>query len=199
MALLDNEKYRPAFIKKLLADPPLMPGQNHQDFTSVFEQMELTQAGKAQSEREYMMVFHATKLTNEVCYYARMKSKIMRMYQRQAVTSLLFESQDHAGNSRLSDALKGMAHADTHKFYTDVSFKNKSLKKIEAVGFGPDAVEVRAFMLSLGVIAQLDEMIAKAEKRLMKFLEELEISYRERAKRLKQVAKEAIDSAAMKE
>lgn len=46
---------------------------------------------------------------------------------------------------------------------------DKSLKKFEALGFGPDAIEVQAFMLGLGVVAQLDMMIAKAEKRLMKF------------------------------
>ena len=199
MKSLDSEKYRPAFINKALEDPPLMPGQKRESFIELFKEMELTQAGKAQSEREYAMALQATILTNEVSHYAWMKSKIMRMYQREAVTSLLFESQDHAGNSRVADALKGLAHADTKKFYLDAAFKDQSLKKIEAIGFGPDAVEVKAFMLSLGVLAQLDAMIAKAEKRLMKFLEELEISFASRAKRVGQVAAEAIKQASTKE
>ena len=199
MNSLKNEKCRPAFINEVLEDPPLMPGQKRESFINLFEQMELTQAGKAQSELEYTMVLRAAVLTNEVSYYTWIKGKIVRMYEREAVTSLLFESKDHAGNSRVADALKAVAHSDTNKFYLDAGFKDKSLKKIEAIGFGPDAVEVKALMLSLGVLAQLDAMIAKAEKRLMKFLEQLETSFASRAKRVEQVAAEAIKQAAMKE
>ena len=54
-------------------------------------------------------------------------------------------------------------------------------------------------MLYIGVLAQLDAMIAKAEKRLLKFLEELEISFASRAKRVGQVAAEAIKQASTKE
>lgn len=104
-----------------------------------------------------------------------------------------------SGNSRVVDSLKAVAHAQTNKFFLNKSFKDQSLKKIEAVGFGPDAVEVQAFMLGLGVISQIDSMIAKAEKRLMKFLEELEVSYKTRTQHIKQVAEEAIKQAAAKE
>lgn len=195
MSTKPHEKYRPPFIQKILADPPLMPGQKPADFVDLYEQFELTQAGKAQSERDFLVALQATKLTIEVSYYACIKSKIMRMYQRAAVTDLLYESNDFAGNSGAANALKAMAHAETNKFHMDASFKDKSLKKIEAVGFGPDAVEVKAFVLCLGVISQVDAMIAKAEKRLLKFLEELEVSYSSRAKRVKHVAEKAIKHA----
>jgi hypothetical protein len=191
----DNEDHRPAFIVKILADPPLLPGQQRNDFIKLFAQFEITQAGKAKTERDYMMVLQATKLTNEVVYYGWIKGKIMKLYQRTAVENLLFETNEFAGNPRNNDALKAMAHAETNKFYLDATFKEKSLKKIEAVGYGPDAVEVEAFVLSLGVLSQIDGMVAKAEKRLMKFIEELEVSYKSRAKQVKQVAESAIKQA----
>lgn len=194
----ETEKYRPPFIMKALADPPLMPGQTHKDFSSLFEQFEITQAGKAQTERDYLMVLQATKLTNEVSYYAWIKSKIMRLYQRAAVENLLLNSQEFAGNPRAAEGLKTIAHVDTNKFFLDANFKDKSLKKIEAVGYGPEAVEVQAFILCLGVLSQIDGMVAKAEKRLLNFLEELEVSYANRAKKMRQVAENAIQQASSK-
>ena len=66
------------------------------------------------------------------------------------------------------------------------------MKMIEAAGYPPNAIEVEAFQLALPALAPIERLIVSAQKRLDKFLEELERTAKANARALRVAAEKAI-------
>jgi hypothetical protein len=66
------------------------------------------------------------------------------------------------------------------------------MKAIKNAGFPPNALEVEAFQLALPALATIERLIVSAQKRLDKFLEELERTAKANARALRVAAEKAI-------
>ncbi len=52
----DDADYTPNSIKRLLDNPPLLPGENRDLFVQLFEEFESTDLGRAKTVTEYVLV-----------------------------------------------------------------------------------------------------------------------------------------------
>jgi len=66
------------------------------------------------------------------------------------------------------------------------------MKVIEKAGYPPDAIEVEAFQLALPALAPLERLIVSAQKRLDRYLDELEKTAKASARALRFAAEKAI-------
>ena len=66
------------------------------------------------------------------------------------------------------------------------------MKVIEMAGYPPDAIEVEAFQLALPTLAPIERLIVSAQRRLDRYLEDLERTSKAHARQLRAAAEKAI-------
>ena len=66
------------------------------------------------------------------------------------------------------------------------------MKMIETAGYPPNAIEVEAFQLALPALAPIERLIVSAQKRLDRYLEDLERTSKAHARALSVAAEKAI-------
>jgi len=118
--------------------------------------------GKPQNPRSYLAAYQATVLTWEVLRYQHMKIGVLDSHELAA------------------------------PWFKDPASRPPMMKAIENAGFPPNALEVEAFQLALPALATIERLIVSAQKRLDKFLEELERTAKANARALRVAAEKAI-------
>ncbi|WP_338824200.1 hypothetical protein [Bradyrhizobium septentrionale] len=187
----DNERYPLDVLKRHLDTPQLLPHENAKDFNQLFDSLE--DYGKAQNSRDYLAVFQATVLTWDVLRYQHMKIGVLRSHERAALESLLCKIQVRMASPGLAEAI---AKSDAGKlaaaWFDDSASRPAMMKMIENAGFPPNALEVEAFQLALPALATIERLIVSAQKRLDKFLDDLERASKANARALRLAAEKAI-------
>jgi hypothetical protein len=173
---LASEKI-PDFIEQLNvgSDRYLLPGESDDEFMSMF--FDLERHFKIKNVMEYWILFDLTTLLWEIFRYRRMKIGIIRNHQRAAVESLFRKTH----NGRVPPNA-------VEDYFSDPVFRAETCKAFEEVGFSPDAVEVEAFQRSLAPIAEIERLIASAQKRVAAFTKDLEKRYADRGARVRAAA-----------
>ena len=188
----DDADYTPRSIKRLLDNPPLLPGENRDLFVQLFEEFESTDLGRAKTVAEYVLVYTITMLTWELMRYQRMKVALLLNQQRAAVESLFRKTHDAAMVQGTGPALTIEANQSARAWFANPAYRAQAAKKFEAAGYATAAVEAEAFERSLGALARIENLVASAQKRVMSFLKELESRFGSRAAEMRLVATKAV-------
>jgi hypothetical protein len=182
----------PRFIKCVLDNPPVLPGEHPGESVLLFEQFEYSHLGRAKTVAEYIIVFNATTLTWELIRYHRMKVAIMHSHQRGAVESLFRKTHEGASMAGAESGLRAMASVNADQWFVDEAYRQRAAKRFEAAGYASNAVEAEAFQRSLPTLATVDRLIASAQKRLAGFLKDLENRFSSRGAEVRLVAAHAV-------
>ena len=187
----DNKRYPLDVLKRHLDTPQLLPHENAKEFIQLFDSLE--DYGKPQNSRDYLAVYQATVLTWDVLRYQHMKIGVLRSHERAALESLLRKIQVRTASKGLAEAIaKSEARQLAAPWFKDPASRPPMMKAIENAGFPPNALEVEAFQLALPALATIERLIVSAQKRLDKFLEELERTAKANARALRVAAEKAI-------
>ena len=186
-----NKTYPLDILKRLLESPQLLPHENAEEFSQLFDSLE--DYGKPQSSRDYMAVYQATVLTWDVLRYQNMKIGVLRSHQRPALESLLRKTQVRTATKGLAEGVaKSEARQLAAPWFKDPASRPAMMKALEDAGYPPNALEVEAFQLALPALATIDRLIVSAQKRLNLFLEDLERTSKASARALRVAAEKAI-------
>ncbi len=176
----DDNDYTPAFIKKLLDFPELLPREIREDFVHVFEAFEYTHGGSAKTTFEYILVSEATKLTLNLQNLDRVEGAILINHQRPAVESLFRKTHEGAAIRNAEGAIHAEAALNATKYFADPAFKAKSDKAFEAAGYAPEALEGEAYFRALPSLVLIHRQKASDRKALFGILKDLELRYASR-------------------
>jgi hypothetical protein len=184
-----NKTY-PFDILKRLRRPPLLPHENSKEFIQLFFSLE--EYGKPQNLRDYLAVYQAAVLTWDILRCQNMKVGVLRCHQRPALESLLRKIKvSTASNDGLSRA-QWEARELAASWFEVPSSRQATMKMIETAGYPPDAIEVEAFQLALPALAPIERLVVSAQKRLDRYLEDLERTSKAHARQLRAAAEKAI-------
>jgi hypothetical protein len=175
-----------------LDTPPLLPDENEEEFNQLFDSFE--DYGKPQNPRDYMAVYQATVLTWDVLRYQQMKIGVLRSHQRPALESLLRKIKVRtASKMGISEVVaQSEARELAAPWFKDAASRPAMMRVIENAGYPPDALEVEAFQLALPALAPIERLIVSAQKRLDKFLDDLERTSKANARALRLAAEKTI-------
>ena len=188
----DKKSYLMDVLYRHLDTPPLLPDENEEEFNQLFDSFE--DYGKPQNPRDYMAVYQATVLTWDVLRYQQMKIGVLRSHQRPALESLLRKIKVRtASKMGISEVVaQSEARELAAPWFKDAASRPAMMRVIENAGYPPDALEVEAFQLALPALAPIERLIVSAQKRLDKFLDDLERTSKANARALRLAAKKTI-------
>jgi hypothetical protein len=173
----DDEDYELDFIKAWLENPPLLPGENQAEFEQMFESFEFFHNGRAKTVAEYMMVWQAATITWEMMRYERIKVKILVYQGRFAAEAVYRKSYENLATEGEPKEFKNSVRKWTQHYFADPEYRAAYAAKLEAGGYGADAIEAEGFQRSLYSLSQLGRLIANLEKRLFGILKRLDEIY----------------------
>jgi hypothetical protein len=187
-----NKNYPLDILNRLLRVPELLPHENAKEFIQLFDS--LGDYGKPQVSRDYLAVYQATVLTWDVLRYQDMKIGVLRSHQRPALESLLRKIKVRIASKKgISEVVaQSEAREIAAEWFEDPASRPAMMKVIETAGYPPDAIEVEAFQLALPPLAPIERLIASAQKRLDRYLEDLERTSKAHARALRAAAEKAI-------
>jgi hypothetical protein len=188
----DKKSYLMDVLYRHLDTPPLLPDENEEEFNQLFDSFE--DYGKPQNPRDYMAVYQATVLTWDVLRYQQMKIGVLRSHQRPALESLLRKIKVRtASKMGISEVVaQSEARELAAPWFKDAASRPAMMRVIENAGYPPDALEVEAFQLALPALAPIERLIVSAQKRLDKFLDDLERTSKANARALRLAAEKTI-------
>lgn len=188
----DKKSYLMDVLYRHLDTPPLLPDENEEEFNQLFDSFE--DYGKPQNPRDYMAVYQATVLTWDVLRYQQMKIGVLRSHQRPALESLLRKIKVRtASKMGISEVVAQSEARDlAAPWFKDAASRPAMMRVIENAGYPPDALEVEAFQLALPALAPIERLIVSAQKRLDKFLDDLERTSKANARALRLAAEKTI-------
>jgi hypothetical protein len=132
-----------------------------------------------------MAVYQATVLTWDILRYQDMKVGVLRSHQRSALVSLLSKTHEGAAISGAEAAVRIDADQKATRWFAEPAIRPAMIKMFEKSGYPPNAVEVEAFQRALPMLATIERLIVSAQKRLDRFLKELEKASRGTAEALR--------------
>ncbi len=179
-------------LKRLLDTPQLLPHESSKEFLQLFARLE--DYGKPQNSRDYLVVHQAAVLTWDILRCQGMKVGVLRSYQRPALESLFRKIQVRTvKRNGLGEAVaQSEARELAAPWFKDPASRPAMMKMIEMAGYPPDAIEVEAFQLALPALAPIERLIVSAQKRLDRYLEDLERTSKAHARALRAAAEKAI-------
>jgi hypothetical protein len=188
----DKKSYLMDVLYRHLDTPPLLPDENEEEFNQLFDSFE--DYGKPQNPRDYIAVYQATVLTWDVLRYQQMKIGVLRSHQRPALESLLRKIKVRtASKMGISEVVaQSEARELAAPWFKDAASRPAMMRVIENAGYPPDALEVEAFQLALPALAPIERLIVSAQKRLDKFLDDLERTSKANARALRLAAEKTI-------
>jgi hypothetical protein len=186
---VEDHTYPLAILERLLETPQLLPHESRKEFFQIFKS--LLAYGKPQAIVDYIAVYQATVLTWDILRYQEMKVGVIRVHQKSALVSLLSKAHEGAGIKGAEAAVLIESNQRAKRWFADPATRPASLKMIENAGYPPNAVEVEAFQNALSTLATIDRLIVSAQKRLDKFLKELEKTSRGTAEALRSATAKA--------
>jgi hypothetical protein len=188
----DKKSYLMDVLYRHLDTPPLLPDENEEEFNQLFDSFE--DYGKPQNPRDYIAVYQATVLTWDVLRYQQMKIGVLRSHQRPALESLLRKIKVRtASKMGISEVVAQSEARDlAAPWFKDAASRPAMMRVIENAGYPPDALEVEAFQLALPALAPIERLIVSAQKRLDKFLDDLERTSKANARALRLAAEKTI-------
>ncbi|MBR1196658.1 hypothetical protein JQ634_26285 [Bradyrhizobium sp. AUGA SZCCT0240] len=188
--LPDDKNYMLLVVLRLLANPPLLPNEKREDFIQLFESLEAY--GKPRTDRDLMAVYQATVLTWDILRYQDMKVGVLRSHRRSALVSLLSKTHEGAAIPGAEAAVMIDADQKATRWFADPASRPGMAKMIENAGYPQNALDVEAFQRALPALATIDRLIVSAQKRLDRFLKELEESSSGTAEALRSATTNAI-------
>jgi hypothetical protein len=188
----DKKSYLMDVLYRHLDTPPLLPDENEEEFNQLFDSFE--DYGKPQNPRDYIAVYQATVLTWDILRYQQMKIGVLRSHQRPALESLLRKIKVRtASKMGISEVVaQSEARELAAPWFKDAASRPAMMRVIENAGYPPDALEVEAFQLALPALAPIERLIVSAQKRLDKFLDDLERTSKANARALRLAAEKTI-------
>ncbi len=179
-------------LERLRETPQLLPHESLKEFHELFASFE--DYGKPQNLRDHLAVHQATVLTWDILRCQNMKVGVLRSHQRPALESLLRKIKVRiASKSGISQVVvQTEARELAASWFEDPASRPAMMKVIENAGYPPDAIEVEAFQLALPVLAPIERLIVSAQKRLDRYLDELERTSKAHARGLRAAAEKAI-------
>jgi hypothetical protein len=186
------KSYPLEIIKRLLDTPQLLPHESSKEFLQLFASFE--NYGKPQNSRDYLAVHQATVLTWDILRCQNMKVGVLRSHQRPALESLLRKIKVRpASRKGISEtSAQSEARELAAPWFKDPASRPAMMKVIEMAGYPPDAIEVEAFQLALPTLAPIERLIVSAQRRLDRYLEDLERTSKAHARQLRAAAEKAI-------
>jgi hypothetical protein len=181
----DDSDRTPWFIQKMIDDPPVLPGESAEAFVGVFQSFELSEGEPPTTDAEYLLVYQATMVTWELLRLERTKVKVLKYQGRFAAEVVYRKSYESLTGEADSKGVAGAARKWGERYFADPEYRKAFAAKLEAAGYGADAVEAEAFRRSLPSIAQIERLIASSEKRLLNILKRLDALRDPKAKLLK--------------
>jgi hypothetical protein len=194
------KSYPLEIIKRLLDTPQLLPHESSNEFLQLFASFE--DYGKPQNSRDYLAVHQATVLTWDILRCQDMKVGVLHSHQRPALESLLRKIQVNPATRKgiAETVAQSEARELAAPWFEDPACRPGMMKMIEAAGYPPNAIEVEAFRLALPALAPIERLIVSAQKRLDRYLEDLERTSKAHARAIRAAAEKAIakqDAAAV--
>ena len=190
----EDRSYPLDILKRLLDTPQLLPHENAKEFGQLFDSLEVY--GKAQTARNYMVVYQATVLTWDILRLHEMKIGVLHSHQRPALESLLRKTNAVAAMKGAEPMMRVEADQKVTKWFADPASRPAMMKAFELAGYPPNAVQTEAFMRALPSLAQIDRLIVSAQKRLDVFLKDLEKTSKDSAEALRLAAERAVAAKA---
>jgi hypothetical protein len=188
----EDKSYPLDILKRLLDTPQLLPHESSKEFRQLFASFE--EYGKPQNSRDCLAVHQATVLTWDILRCQDMKVGVLRSHQRPALESLLREIQVRTASRKgIAEAVaKSEARELAAPWFEDPASRPAMMKVIEDAGYPPNAIEVKAFQLALPALATIERLIVSAQKRLDRYLDDLERTSKASARALRLAAEKAI-------
>ena len=193
----DNKSSQPKsypldILKRLLDTPQLLPHESSKEFLQLFARLE--DYGKPQNSRDYLAVHQATVLTWDILRCQDMKVGVLRSYQRPALESLLRKIQVRTVSKKgIGEAVaQSEARQLAAPWFDDPASRPAMMKTIKMAGYLPNAIEVEAFQLALPALATIERLIVSAQKRLDRYLDDLERTSKAHARALRLATEKAI-------
>jgi hypothetical protein len=190
----DKESYPLDVLQRHLDTPQLLPHENAKEFIQLFDS--LAEYGKPQTSRDHLGVHQATVLTWDILRYQQMKIGVLRSHQRPALESLLRKIKVQAASKKGTGISEIVAQSEARElaapWFKDPASRPAMMRMIENAGYPPDALEVEAFQLALPALATIERLVVSAQKRLDKFLDDLERTSKASARALRLAAEKAI-------
>ena len=168
----EDKTYPLEILKRLLDSPQLLPHESKKEFFQLFRSLEAY--GKPQTTVGYMAVHQATVLTWDILRYQEMKVGVLRIHQKSALVSLLSKIHEGAAIKGAEAAILIDANRMAMAWFADPTARPGIIKRIENAGYPANAAEIVAFQNALSELATIDRLIVSAQKRLDRFLRELE-------------------------
>jgi hypothetical protein len=188
----DKKSYPLDVLQRHLDTPQLLPHENAKEFIQLFDS--LAEYGKPQTSRDYLALHQATVLTWDILRYQQMKIGVLRSHQRPALESLLRKIK--VGTASKMGISEVVAQSEARElaapWFKDPTSRPAMMRVIENAGYPPDALEVEAFQLALPALATIERLVVSAQKRLDKFLDDLERTSKASARALRLAAEKAI-------
>ena len=179
----EDKTYPLEILERLLDSPQLLPHESRKEFFQLFDSLEAY--GKPQTTADFMAVYQATVLTWDILRYQDMKVGVLRSHQRSALVSLLSKTHEGAAISGAEAAVMVDADQKATRWFAEPAIRPAMIKIFEKAGYPPNAVEVEAFQRALPMLATIERLIVSAQKRLDRFLKELEKASRGTAEALR--------------
>ena len=188
----DKKSYPLDVLQRHLDTPQLLPHENAKEFIQLFDS--LAEYGIPQTSRDHLGVHQATVLTWDILRYQQMKIGVLRSHQRPALESLLRKIKVRtASKMGISEVVaQSEARELAAPWFKDPDSRPAMMRVIENAGYPPDALEVEAFQLALPALANIERLIASAQKRLNVFLDDLERASKAHARALRAATEKAI-------
>ena len=193
----DNKSSQPKsypldILKRLLDTPQLLPHESSKEFLELFARLE--DYGKPQNSRDYLAVHQATVLTWDILRCQDMKVGVLRSYQRPALESLLRKIQVRTVSKKgIGEAVaQSEARQLAAPWFNDPASRPAMMKTMKMAGYPPNAIEVEAFQLALPALATIERLIVSAQKRLDRYLDDLERTSKAHARALRVATEKAI-------
>jgi hypothetical protein len=185
------ESYPLDILERLRETPQLLPHESLKEFHELFASFE--DYGKPQNLRDHLAVHQATVLTWDILRCQDMKVGVLRSHHRPALESLLRKIQVRTTSPSKNGIAEAVAKSEARQlagpWFKDPASRPAIRKTIENP---PNAIEVEAFQLALPALAAIERLIVSAQKRLDRFLENLERTSKTHARALRVAAEKAI-------
>ncbi|MEA3007773.1 MAG: hypothetical protein QOI94_3042 [Acidobacteriaceae bacterium] len=185
------ESYPLDIVERLRETPQLLPHESLKEFHELFASFE--DYGKPQNLRDHLAVHQATVLTWDILRCQDMKVGVLRSHHRPALESLLRKIQVRTTPPSKNGIAEAVAKSEARQlagpWFKDPASRPAIRKTIENP---PNAIEVEAFQLALPALAAIERLIVSAQKRLDRFLENLERTSKTHARALRVAAEKAI-------
>jgi hypothetical protein len=179
-------------LERLRDTPQLLPHESLKEFQELFARFE--DYGTPQNLRDHLAVHQATVLTWDILRCQDMKVGVLRSHQRPALESLLRKIQVRTVSKRgIGEAVaQSEARELAAPWFKNPASRSVMMKTIENAGYPPNAIEVEAFQLALPALAPIERLIVSAQKRLDRYLEDLERTSKAHARALRAAAEKAV-------